>query len=202
MNIKKKIIFTSLICAVIIGAVIYFIIIPSIEDIKNIQNAVYLERLDLEERYQKGQSLRKSQEDFRNNKEKVRLLTSVFIQKGNELEFLNQLEKIAEDNKLVLEKKLSDPGEATYINHGFKSLPLELNIGGDFSDMVNFLRQLETIDIYIDLGQLSLSKIGKLKNSSLASDTLDQYNVSAKFNGLTFWQEEKIETNSQNAQGQ
>ena len=48
MKIREKIIILVSIVTIFIGTIIYFIIMPTVSDIKAINHAVYLERIDLD----------------------------------------------------------------------------------------------------------------------------------------------------------
>ena len=195
MKIKNKIITIILGVIIIVAALIYFVILPSVSEIMEISNRIYLERLGLEERYQRGQSLRESLLEYKKNKDKIHVLAAAYIQNGEELSFLNQIEKIAISNNIELEKTFTDPAEAPEVNSNFLALSLELKSTGNFINIVNFLHQLESLDVYININTVNIAKkeVGRMLNADIQKG---QSNIFGAFRGTTFWQEKKIETDN------
>ena len=64
MNFKVKITISTIGVILIISLITVFIIIPTISDIKKISNPIYLERVDLEKKYLRGQLLKKTVSNF------------------------------------------------------------------------------------------------------------------------------------------
>lgn len=174
--------------------VLFFITIPAVTQIRDISSQIFQERVDLEERYLRGQSIKKSQAEFRKNIDKFNTLANVFIQNEEELTLLNNLEKIASNNNIILEKELTDPNEAPQLSNNFSALSLSLNINGDFVDIVGFLNELESLDIYINLNNLTLSKTEATRSRRSAIGDFDTFDTSSKLLGVSFWQKKKIFT--------
>ncbi len=115
----------------ITGLVIYLVILPTIKDIRGINEDVYAERVDLEKKYLRGQLLRKTVEDFEKIRPEKDKLSSVFIPEKEELKFITDLEKIAANNNLLqiigLEQS-KDAGE----KGNFYPIPLRIKTSGEF----------------------------------------------------------------------
>jgi len=154
MGIKKKILISVTIVLSIIGLIVYFIIWPTIKDIKTINYAVYLERLDLEKKYQKGQLLRTTIENFEKIKPEQDKLKNVFVIEGQELEFITSLEQIAEKNQVDQELKLATSDDVN--RPSSYSLPLTLKINGSFIGILKYLRDLENLDYYFSINSITL----------------------------------------------
>lgn len=156
MNIGKKIIISAAVAGFTIGLLIYFIILPTIQDIKKISDAVYAERVDLEKKYMRGQLLKKTLEDFEKIKPEKEKLASIFINPGKELEFITALEKIA--GRYNLKQNIQLPtisekiGEKTYY-----PLPLEVVINGDFIEILKYLKDLERLNYYFNIASINIS---------------------------------------------
>lgn len=194
LSVKRKIVLSMLGAIAAIVIVLFFITIPAVTQIRDISSQIFQERVDLEERYLRGQSIKKSQAEFRKNIDKFNTLANVFIQNEEELTLLNNLEKIASNNNIILEKELTDPNEAPQLSNNFSALSLSLNINGDFVDIVGFLNELESLDIYINLNNLTLSKTEATRSRRSAIGDFDTFDTSSKLLGVSFWQKKKIFT--------
>lgn len=143
-----------------IGLIVYFIILPTIQDIKRISDAVYIERIDLEKKYVRGQLLKKTLEDFEKVKPEKEKLASIFIKEGKELEFITALEKIAAGHNLEQSIQL----QTAIRGKGEKNLyPLLLAVGinGDFIEILKYLKDLEKLNYYFNIFSLNIGLAAK-----------------------------------------
>ena len=155
MLTKQKIIVAVVIVLILSGIISYFVVIPTINDIKKISNDVYLERLDLEKKYLKGQLLKKTMADFEKIQPEKNKLLGVFINEGKELDFITALEKISNQHNLEQTLKLGskqDQGSSLYY-----ILPLEITIKGKFSNTLKYLRDLERLNYYYNINAITTS---------------------------------------------
>ena len=165
MNIKRKLGIYTLLFITATVIIIYFIILPTIKDIKKISDDVYTERVDLEKKYLRGQLLRKTIEDFEKIKPEKDKLTSVFIIEGEELNFITDLEKIA--SSYDLEQNLDLQPNKNEINGFYYSLPLEIKIQGGFIEILKYLHDLDKLNYYINLSSITINTdTGGQKNNS------------------------------------
>jgi Tfp pilus assembly protein PilO len=163
LDLRKKIILSITGFLVFIFAVVYFIIFPSIRDIKSIRDEIETQRVDLERRYIKGQSLRNLSEKLNKAEEKIQILDQVFIGKEDGLEFVTTLEDVANKNNISQKINLLP---ATASDNGYSQLvPLQLFPQGNFNQLLNYLIGLETLNYYINIKSLDFSSSSK-KNLS------------------------------------
>lgn len=155
LNLKNKIILSLASFLVFIFIVIYFVIIPSIRDIKNIRDEIEAQRVDLERRYVKGQSLRNLSEKLQKAEEKIHVLDQVFIGKEEGLEFVTTLEGIAGKNGVS--QKINLLPSLAADNGYYQLVPLQLFPQGNFNQLMNYLVGLETLNYYINIKSLDLS---------------------------------------------
>lgn len=162
MDIKRKITISIALVGATIGLIVYFIILPTIQDIKKISDAVYAERMDLEKKYIRGQLLKKTLEDFEKVKPEKEKLASIFVSQGKELEFITALEKIAAvhglKQSIQLQPTAGKKGEKLY------PLLLEVTTNGDFIEILKYLKDLEKLNYYFNIFSLNLGL--DAKNSS------------------------------------
>ncbi|MFA4940986.1 MAG: hypothetical protein WC582_00075 [Patescibacteria group bacterium] len=159
LDLRKKIILSAISFLIFIFIVIYFIIFPSIRDIKNIRDEIETQRVDLERRYIKGQSLRNLSEKLKKAEEKIQILDQVFINKEDGLEFVTTLEGVANKNNVSQKINLL-PAVAS--DNGYSQLvPLQLFPQGNFNQLLNYLIGLETLNYYINIKSLDFSSSSK-----------------------------------------
>lgn len=168
MTVKKKIIISISIFIVFTGLIVYFIILPTAGEIKEIKEAVYTERVDLEKKYLRGQLLKKTLEDFEKIRPKKEKLSSVFVIEGKELEFIQALEKIAAFYNLEQNLKLQQLKDGEENNDYYYPLALEVLIEGDFTQTLGYLKSLERLNYYFNIYSINISA-GETDNSVTTS---------------------------------
>lgn len=176
MSVKRKIILSILIVLIGTSLISYFIILPTVNDIKAIKEAVYLERVDLEVKYLKGQLLNKALDDFEKTKTEKDKLTSVFIIKGEELEFITSLEQIAENYNIAQELKLGQ-GESMG-NKQYSTSRLSVNAQGPFNDLLKYLDEIRHLNYYYNIDEIDIRTGNTLEGG------LDQ--ITMNFSGNIF----------------
>lgn len=163
MSFKQKIVFTLASLLILLVAIWIFVIRPTIREIKKISDAVYRQRVMLEEKYIKGQTLKKTMEDFKQIQPQIPSLSSIFLQKGNELKYITKIEEMAGQNQIDSELQLNTKTMAP-LKDVLENLPFTLILKGDFVSIIKFLTELEKIDYYTNFYSLSLK--GAEQNTS------------------------------------
>ena len=156
---QRKMIIMILTVLITSGLIVYFIILPTVKDIKKITASVYAERLDLEKKYLRGQLLKATVENFEKVKDQLPLLAASFVAAGQELNFIQTLENIAnrhqidQDLKLnteQLDKKTGDPA----------TLPFSLTLHGTFGQTMDYLQDLERLNLYLIISEFDIAAVG------------------------------------------
>lgn len=155
LDLRKKMTLSIVGFFIFIFIVIYFVIFPSVRDIRNIKNEIESQRQELERRYVKGQSLRKMTEKLERAAEKIYVLDQVFIGQDAGLEFVTALEGVAEKNGI--NQKINLLSQAPVDNGFYKMVPLQLSSQGEAARQMNYLVSLETLNYYINIKSLELS---------------------------------------------
>jgi Tfp pilus assembly protein PilO len=155
MSLKKKIvIFLSAVITANLF-IVYLIIIPTINEIKKISQSIYAERMDLERKYQKGQLLRETINNF----EKIRLDKEKFVKslilEGKELEFITVLEQISEKHNINQSLSLKKSQEKDELKGFYYVIPLEITLSGDFIDILKYLKDIEKMDYYLNISTIN-----------------------------------------------
>ena len=173
MKIREKIIILISIVTIFIATIIYFIIMPTISDIKAINHAVYLERIDLEIKYQRGQLLNKVLDDFEKIKSEETRFKNVFISAGQELEFIRSLEAIAESYDIIQDLQLLEGDDDK--KNVYKTTYLIIEAVGEFTKILNYLEEINALNHYYNIDTVTMT-----------SDKTQDGDVSLKIKGGIF----------------
>ncbi len=159
IDLRKKIIAVIIIFPLTIAGIIYFIVIPSINNIMGIRNEIEAQRIDLEIKYKKGQSLKKLSENLKTVTPQIAKLDKIFINKDNVLGFITTMEKIADDNRVS--QNINLLSSKSIARNGYKKIPLQITVNGDFIKQLNYLISLEALNYYININSLELTSSGR-----------------------------------------
>lgn len=175
MSIRKKIALSISLVILFNAVIIYFIIIPTVSDIKMISDAVYKERVDLEKKYQRGQLLNKTLENFERVKSEQVIFKKAFIAEENELTFVTALENIAGKHNLEQHLQLAS-AKISESKNLYLSRAITITLRGTYEDTLNYLHDLESMDVFVNLANISLSSVEKVQ----AVDAPMQISLSGK----------------------
>jgi Tfp pilus assembly protein PilO len=164
---------------VFITVIILFIIVPTVNDIKNISNSIYQERIELEKKYLRGQLLKKTVSDFEAIKPQQDILDEIFIKDGEELKFVSILEDLADNNGV--RQNLDLQIKNTEEKKGIKHIPLKITVSGNFHQVMGYLNDLQMLKYYFNISDLRI--------------TSDREMITATFSGLVFGRQLIEETN-------
>jgi len=185
LNLKKKIIIFLIIFFTIILSLIYLIVIPTITDIKKMGKEIEAQRLDLENKYIKGQSLKQLSENLKKIEPQLNKLDNIFINQNRELEFITTLEGRAQINNVGQKINLASAQviEGNDVQN-YKKIPLQLFTQGSFLNQVNYLLNLEALDYYINIKSIELYPISA---NPINNDTANLANIAMLISAETFW---------------
>ncbi len=179
MNFKLKITISMIAVLIFIVIIILFVIVPTINDIKNISSSIYQERIELEKKYLRGQLLKKTVSDFEAIKPQQDILDEIFIKDGEELRFVSILEDLADNNgvRQSLELQTKNIEE----KKGIKYIPLKITVSGKFQQVMSYLNDLEMLKYYFNISDIRIAS--------------DRELITATFGGLVFGRPLIEETN-------
>ncbi|MFA5029251.1 MAG: type 4a pilus biogenesis protein PilO [Patescibacteria group bacterium] len=150
---------------IVLLAVAAFIIYPNFIEISKINQEITSERLKLEQKLNSGMNLRKIKTDLTEIKETINQLESVFVKKNHELEFFTQLENLASQNGLLI--NLNPDLDGKDLGDGIKQIPLQINLVGEYPQLLGFLRSVENLPYYYNLDLLLASTNSKNANQNI-----------------------------------
>lgn len=165
MKTPTKTIIITVILIIILVVTLTFIFWPAIKEIKNISEKIYQERFELEKKYLAGQNLKKSVADYEKVKGHLEELETIFVKKEEELKFITSLENLAEKNQIEQKIILNIQKEET--KNLSKTIPIQLNLRGNYLNLLEYLRDLEVLNYYINLKNVSFIKSDSKSSSAL-----------------------------------
>lgn len=182
-NIKHRILAANLSIILIFVLIAYFVVLPSINEINRIKSQINGERADLEQKYQKGQNLKKLTSGLRSIESQMDKLDKVFAKKDNELDFITALEKIAEDNNVTQRFTLGKPLPSPY--DSYSKTPIQLQANGKYRNIFNYLKGLESSSYYINIKSVDLTSASEPKPNSVSLDNSGEVGISITAD--TYW---------------
>lgn len=159
---KKKIAIVVSVFIIIMFIIEFFLIAPTLKEIKKINNDIKKEAEMLEAKIQQGQFLKKVVQDFKSVETRKNEIDTIFIQSGKELEFITQLETISQKYNLEpIFTKINNKNSANSTNFIAKTMPLSLKIEGGFEQLMQFLSEIETLNYYFNISNISINSLNK-----------------------------------------
>lgn len=163
INTKNKISIAGFIIAAVITCVIIFVITPGINGIKKIGEDIMQQRIDVENKYKKGQKLNKLTENLKIIEPQIEKMDRMFIDQNDALKFITSLEEMAEKSNVKQKINLMTAQKVPF--HSYQKMPLQLSIGGNFIDEINYILNLENSDYLINIKLLEITA-GKAEGGS------------------------------------
>ena len=173
---------------------ICLVIRPSLKSIKDNNQKIIYQKQNLTELLSKGQSLAENQKNLKKIKADFDKLENVWLKAGNELGFITDLEKAAENNQL--EQSISfdnDKGDKETQATKTRMIPIGINLNGGLDEFINYMREIEALDYYININQVEISshtnqaEYKKYAQQIYNELPKDKTELSIKLIGLTFW---------------
>lgn len=130
-------------------AVVFFIIYPAMHEITSIKKEIANEKAKLETKLNMGLNIKNVKKDLEEVQSSIDLLDNIFIAKGAELDFITELEQIADQNNIALSinPDFSEDEAKKY----FQAVPLQFYLAGDYHNLLNFISELEAMPYYYNI---------------------------------------------------
>ena len=175
INNKHKIIIVSFLLVLFIG-VPAFLILPTIQEIKIINQQMYDQAVNFEKKYLEGRSLKRVIQEYQQIKPTLPELWKSFVQEGEELDLVTALENIAADTKI--EQQISFAQQNEQFLDPIEKRGIDLTLEGEYIDILNYLSKTEELSYYLDINSFSLQKI--------STDTKKESALKMKIKGYIF----------------
>lgn len=150
MHLRHKLAIIVALVTLGLGSIAWFIIIPTLRDIQQITSSIQEQRNEIEEKYQRGQLLRKLMDDFKKiGPDKDRLATAM-IAPGGELDFIITLEQLASRHDVDFDPQRQSPAPPG-------TFPLQLSLRGSFIQLMQYLQDIERLPTYFNVRNLEIT---------------------------------------------
>jgi Tfp pilus assembly protein PilO len=187
-NLSKSVVMMTLLFFAIIGVIIFFIIIPSLDTIKSLRRDILLQKKDLEIKLVREKNMSELNGKLKTIEPKLKRLDNIFMNQSREAEFITIIEDIAIKNNI---KETIVPSNAESKNEGdYRVVPISINATGDFKNLLSFLANLESLKQYFVIDNLQLDTLSA-KSSPLTKLNDDNFSKSStvqlKITAYTYW---------------
>lgn len=172
----------------IIGGLCYFVIWPFYGEIKKINADMNDELFSLEGKKLKTNNIKEGLTDLNKIKDELSK-TDIFIKKGDELSFIQEIEILAD--KYQIEQI---PNIGTLQNEGSESfLPIKITLFGEFDKILKFINELDRTNYYliVSLVNLTASDIasGPTSRSDFYLPTESSGNLTVELSGKIYYEQ-------------
>lgn len=137
---------------------IFVAILPIYRQIDALHNKILVEKNELETKYIRRQTIRRTLLALRHIKEEwPKLFNSFYPKIGKEIDFLNTFEKTAD--KLNLTQTLNlEPSLSSQLSADLQIIPIQINLGGQYSSLLSYLHEIENQAIILNLKSLKIDR--------------------------------------------
>lgn len=155
INYKHKLVINTSIFIAACFLLSYFLLISSIDEINTLKKDIISQKVELEKNKSRDKNVDKLSEDIKKIEPEIGLLNQVFIDSNKELEFITVLEGIADKNRVM--QTININKEKTTKLSLYAKTPITVNVEGNYPDLIAYLKEVETLKIYINIKSLSMS---------------------------------------------
>lgn len=154
LSTTKKIIILTSSLGLIIAALSVLIIYPYYTQIKTQNIEIHDKRIQLAIFQEQRKNIDKTRSDLRKIEEDTKNISLIYISQEDILDFIDTLEIVSTSNNLNQNIELNNI--ENFLNDQYLEINIELN--GQWDDIINYLNALEKLDQYIILDNLTFSK--------------------------------------------
>lgn len=161
LNHEKRVITLLALISVITLVIIFGIIWPTINYIKNLEKDTTSLRNYLEKKYEHTKSIRTSKQQIEEISSAVNQYSDYMFFQGDELKLITILENVATTNKITqkIDNSNLDKFSGDTIN-------ISLTLNGDYLNILKYLSALEKEKYYFNIRHLQLSSASSPQNNN------------------------------------
>jgi Tfp pilus assembly protein PilO len=187
-NLKNKSLVLVAIFTLINIGIIYFLIMPSIDNIKNLRNDTINLKIDSENKIAQETKTNDLNNKLKKIEPQLEKINQIFISQNREIEFITTLESL--ESKYNITQTLNLGLDDAEQGDGFKIVPFSIDANGNFKDIMNYLTGVESLNYYINIENISLSNnstdiSSPEKIPGQESDADSKVNI--KISGFAYW---------------
>ncbi len=180
MKVERQIIGTTAALLLLAAAVVGFVIVPTVTQIRDLTDELANQQMEIERQYILRNYVKRALTDIETAQAKFDKIKDTSIMQGEELQFIQALERAANVSGVAQQISLETVNEVE-LTLWEKEIPLKLHIQGAFPNVMSWLNEVEHLEYYILFDSISISA------QRLGGAASPQGNVNASFVGRTFW---------------
>ena len=165
---KNKIYLTSGIMILVTIGLWFVVISPAIIKIKSYNFDIHDKRVTLKILQKQKEQTDLLERDYKKTQEDTKKISQVFIFRERTLDFISLIENIASEYQISQEISLEELGKSS---GDIQKLTLQLNLKGDFINLIKYINKVETLDYYVDINSLNFSRQEGGVSSNIVSST-------------------------------
>lgn len=183
LDIKKKINILVGVAGLAVVLIVYFAILPFMEDIKELRAELITQKIDLEDKMNKDKNMANLNDSLKKIEPQLQTLDKIFINKNRELDFITILESIEKKN-YVNQKLVINPVSEEDKNI-IKTVPITIEATGQYKNIIQYLSDIEELSYYININTIDISSNEKAE--LIMPGTTDMGNIKLSISANTFW---------------
>lgn len=155
-NSQRTILISVVLFCIFSFCLVNFLVIPSTKSIKQKSQEMIKKRLEVESILNKKLDSQTTGSKFRNFEDRVSVIDSNFMKKGDELDLIKILELTALQNGVTQTISPTISKDASI--GSFYLMNLKLNISGSFKNVINYIQSIESLQYYINITSINMVK--------------------------------------------
>lgn len=154
MDCRQKIYLTLIASAIIIIALLLFLVIPLVHNIKSLSGNLIEKKNTVESFKEKSDKyLKHLKNEYANLEPEISKINSSFIDPEKAVDFILAVERIANlTNNYQEIREISSSKEKDVLS-------FQISLWGSFPNLIKFLAQLENMDYFVDSSSFQITKI-------------------------------------------
>lgn len=183
LDIKKKINIIVFGISLIIILIIYFAALPAINDIKKLRADLITRKIELEDKLNKDKNMVDLNDRLKKIEPELLTLDKIFINKNRELDFITIIESIEKKN--LVKQKLVINSVSTEDKNIIKTIPIKIDVSGQYRNILQYLSDLESLSYYININTIDIGTTEKL--NPMAPGDVSYGDINLSITADTFW---------------
>jgi len=165
--LQNRFLVSTITFLILLLAIVVLIVVPSLQEIRVINEQVLEERLRLEKLYVRGQLQKKVRDNYNNIKEDVGFLDEVFLKENQELQYITTLEHFASEQNIDLNITIGEPRRKP--QQRFSVLPFTFQITGSWPKIAQWVSDIEQLPYYTNIKEITVSARSEQQSARMAT---------------------------------
>lgn len=169
----------------------YFVIIKTANDIKTLRDDIITQKINIEKNIAREKNMSELSDEVKKIEPQIDKFSQIFINQNRELEFITQLESIANKNNVKQSLNLAPFDPSSNENKNFYAkIPISIEASGAFEDIINYIAEIEYLKYYININKIDINS-SYAKNTQKINlgipDTQITKNLTISISATTYW---------------